>query len=92
MSDEHHTIDDTTANDIQRKARLQRLKDTRRRTTPGEAPLVSVESVLIAEVDRTAAAHEKALLDLRRWRMSHGDDERPQSIYVTDPNRIRILG
>jgi hypothetical protein len=48
-----------------------RIEPTKDRPVPGP----SIEAQLVAEVDRTAARHEAALLDLRRWRISHPPDE-----------------
>lgn len=42
-------------------------------------PAVDLEAVLVAEVERCTERLEAAQLDLRRWRMSHANDTRPQN-------------
>ena len=42
-----------------------------------QRPVVPVEALLVAEVERCQERLEAAQLDLRRWRMSHGNDTRP---------------
>lgn len=53
---------------------LRRSPDHRVTTSDG-APVVPMETVLLREVERTAHAHEAALEDLRRWRLSHDHAE-----------------
>jgi len=67
--------DQPTCNDITRKARLQAQARSEERYPRREGVPPSMEETLEREVDRTAAAHEQALLDLRRWRMSHDHSE-----------------
>lgn len=57
---------------------VRRNPDKRRVVTDeGQVPVVPMEAVLLREVERTANAHEAALEDLRRWRLSHDHAECP---------------
>lgn len=58
-------------------AQVRRLPDRRRILTDDQKPLVDLEVVLVREVDRLETALEVAREDLRRYRMSHGNDARP---------------
>lgn len=58
-------------------AQVRRLPDRRRILTDDQKPLVDLETVLVREVDRLETALEEAREDLRRYRMSHGNDARP---------------
>ena len=58
---------------------IRRNPDKRRIVTDeGQVPVVPMEAVLLREVERTAHAHEAALEDLRRWRLSHDHAEAPR--------------
>lgn len=65
--------DDTVAPELRT---IRRNPDKRRVVTDeGQVPVVSMEAVLLREVERTAERHEAALEDLRRWRLSHDHAE-----------------
>ena len=58
-------------------AKVGRMPERRRvLTDAGFKPVVPMEDVLVHEVERTARAHEAALEDLRRYRLSHDTTER----------------
>lgn len=69
--------DDQIAPDL---AQVGRLPERRRvLTDAGLQPVVPLRETLIAEVKRTAHAHEQACEDLRRFELSHGNDQRPKN-------------
>lgn len=73
----------------------RRGQDRHRPCDEDGQPAVPMEATLLREVERTAYAHEQALEDLRRWRLSHDHAEAPRcpvSRELSDPCQYRPRG